>query len=165
MFTDLYGFKFKAEFWAYILEKMDKDLPSYRDAKIHVAHLGRLTKKFEREFPTDLLETMPAKQLRKKRGQFKKRVAEQDKLVNKSIRKVIEDAVVRQFPNIPRKKIRGHVQEYVLKLNRDLNRETQLALEKSYAAVRAALSGHKLSAGVGQAHAVGDSPPPDPQKP
>src|SRR6185437_8356096 len=119
MFTDLYGYAIKAQIWNAVLDNFerDRDLPSYREARLNIANLERLTQKFKREFSADLLRTMTQEKLRKKRGQFKYRVSQQDKLVDKSIRRLIEDSIVRELQSLPggqrftKKKVRGAVQQ------------------------------------------------------
>jgi hypothetical protein len=138
-FSDFYGFEFKAKFWAFVLESIDADLPSYRAAKINIANLERLVKKFDRTFPPELLETISDKNLRQRRGQYKQRVAQNDKLVDKSIRKLIEEMVIRDFEKeaqpgakkITPKKIRGGVQKYVARTNQAVNKQLKKTLLES----------------------------------
>ena len=145
MFTDLYGYALKAKLWSLVLENIDEKLPSHRKAKIQLANLEALTKKFEREFPSDLLLRVPEKKLRKMRGQFKSRVAQKDKLVDKTIRKLIEESVVPDLQNagvkITAKKIRGAAHEYIIKMNKMANERAEQALRESYDAVAKVLGG------------------------
>jgi len=144
MFTDLYGYSFKAEMWTRALAQMDKTLPSYREAKLHLANLERLIRRFEREVPVELLDTMPVKQLRKKRGQYKQRVAQQDKRVDKSLRALIEESALRELQLDGQKYkrlVRGHVQKRVADLNRQMNQIAKKTLRLQYRAVARVLSG------------------------
>ena len=145
MFTDLFGYSLKAQLWTLALQNFDKTLPSYRQAHIHLANLERMIKKFEQK-PLDLLEKMPDKKLRKLRGQYKRDVAQQDKQVDKSIRKLIEEEMLRTLnstpggQNIKAKQLRGAVQRRVASINRDVIQRGQRALG-SYQAAAAALDG------------------------
>jgi len=148
MFTDLFGFAIKAQLWSSIFEdKFDKSLPAYRKARIDLANLERLTKKFEREFTSEMLLSVPEKKLRKARGQFKHRVVQQNKAVDKSIRTLIEETAVGDFKSagvqtVTAKKLRGIVQRYVAQVNREATQKAKKALQQSYEAVVAALSGN-----------------------
>ncbi len=150
-FTDCYGYSCKAHLWTLILEGFDKTVPSYRAAKLSVANLERAIQKFDRECTAERLDTMTEKKLRKLRGQLKRRVAQQDKIVDKNLRKLLEEKVLRDLHSFPEGKkikaaqLRGAVQKRLAGINRDTHRSAQKALRASYNAVAAVLGGTKGS--------------------
>lgn len=159
MFTDLYGFATKVQVWTVFIANLE-EFPSYRTVKIRLANLERLINRFDKEVPTDLLLSVPEKKLRKIRGQYKRRVAQEDKKLERCIRQLIEEAIIHDFgcpvnerlllkPSFPPPpggkakpaQIRGAVQNGVARVNRYILAKSQLALRESYEAARSALGG------------------------
>ena len=105
------------------------------------------TRRFHREFPTKLVLTLPEKELRKMRGQYKYKVSQQDKLVDQCIRTLVEEAMVESVQQhgrrVSQKQIRGSVQKRLAALNRSISEKSQKTLQQSYEAARRVLGGGK----------------------
>jgi hypothetical protein len=143
MFTD--DLVFKASVMTHLIASFDSKLASHREATIQVAKFTRMSNEFHKKFPSELVQTMPTKKLRKMRGEHKHRLNQQGKRVDALYRKLLEELVTVQFsgapgPRITRKKIRGVVKTYVETLNSKIHASLQQRLLTSYDAVAAVLA-------------------------
>ena len=133
---DLLSLELKAAYISeLLLNNFDSTLPSHREAKIQVAKLQRMMKAFDKKFPWSCLMIWyrPDSKISKMQGEHKHRLNQQDKIVDRLFRKIIEEQVVRDLvvpgrPKITANKLRGNVKKYVENLNRQIHKQVRQRL-------------------------------------
>jgi hypothetical protein len=133
---DLLSLELKASYVSeLLLNDFDSKLPSHREAKIQVAKLQRMMKAFDKKFPWSwqMIWYRPDSKLIKTQGEHKHRLNQQDKIVDRLFRKIIEEQVVRDLvvpgrPKITANKLRGNVKKYVENLNRQIHKQVRQRL-------------------------------------
>jgi len=133
---DLLSLELKAAYISeLLLNNFDSTLPSHREAKIQVAKLQRMMKAFDKKFPWSwqMIWYRPDSKLIKTQGEHKHRLNQQDKIVDRLFRKIIEEQVVRDLvvpgrPKITANKLRGNVKKYVENLNRQIHKQVRQRL-------------------------------------
>jgi hypothetical protein len=126
---DLFGLELKASVFEDVLrEKFASDLPSQREAAIQLAKLGRMVRAYEKRFGWILgfVLSGPKRKVGKAEGECKRRVQQQDKNVDRLLRKVFEEQLVRDLAGtthakIGAKRVRGAVKKLVEKHNRRIH--------------------------------------------
>lgn len=146
MFTDTLGFEYKATVVAYLLNTFHSDLPSYREAAIQIEKFKRMADQFQKRFPAEMILSVPKKKLDKTRGEHRHRLNQQSKIVDRLIRNLMEESVIRDFGNSPGgrvtpRKVRSQMQKLMEETNRKIHQTFQQVLRESYAAASTALSG------------------------
>jgi hypothetical protein len=94
-----------------------------------------MMKAFDKKFPWSwqMIWYRPDSKLIKTQGEHKHRLNQQDKIVDRLFRKIIEEQVVRDLvvpgrPKITANKLRGNVKKYVENLNRQIHKQVRQRL-------------------------------------
>jgi hypothetical protein len=148
MFLDALAFEKKGLFMRYLLTKMssEKNLASYRIANIQVEHFIKAAKKYQEEYPPLLLIGDPPNIMKKWRAS-KVSLLQREKQLDKSIRKLLEEAVLRTLQSrnakIRKGDVRAAIQKYVTKINVEFRKDFRKFIAAGYEAARKALSGEE----------------------
>ena len=76
-----------------------------------------MVRQYIRRFPAHKILSTPKKKLDKQQGPYKHRLAQQGKLLDDCLCKLIEDAIVQKFQGTSRRVARGVIRAHVNKLH------------------------------------------------
>jgi hypothetical protein len=150
MFTDTIGFEMKVAVFKQLvaLPGFDKH-PSHRETQIQVEKLERMTKKFAKKFPVELIVSLPLKRLNKLRGQERRLVDQQCKVVDRVCMKLMEEMIlnamiVHKAPaKLSKAQLKWAAQKQIEILNRTIHKAFQNQLKESFSAAAGVLGGEK----------------------
>jgi hypothetical protein len=141
---ELIGFLYKVGAVNFLLENgIAKKCPSHRETSIQNAKFNRMTQKFFKELPLEVIPT--GKKITKVRGRAMHRLHQQNKVVDKCVLHIFME-MARAHPasaGLSDKVIRIEAQKYVVKFNQELHKMRQKRLKEAYSG--ALLTGGPLS--------------------
>jgi hypothetical protein len=107
----------------------DSNLPAYRETMIQLAKLERMAADFQKRFPRPvLLLTALGSKPSKTEGEHKHRLQQQNKLVDRLFRKLIEQRIIALDPRVSARNIRGMVKFFVEGFNRVVHKRLKDAI-------------------------------------
>jgi hypothetical protein len=125
--------EYKAQAMRNFVDSWASDLPTYRETMIQLAKLERMAQDFERQFPLAVLAIAgKLGKLGKTQGQHKHRLHQQNKLVDRVIRKLIEEKIIsdNKHKQLTANKIRGTVKACVEAINGDCHKKMTETLHR-----------------------------------
>ncbi len=126
---------------------LDGKTEARRKANIHVENFIRRAEKYDGKFSPMTMIGASQKRMKAQRD-FKKRLTQKERVVDKCMREVMEETLVRNVnsfpvPGVPpltRRKIRSGVQELMARMNKEFQKNFR-EIEAGYEAAQKALSG------------------------
>jgi hypothetical protein len=129
---DSFGLATKVLVWKDLLQRLPRNMASWRKADIAVHKLERMVEAFNRKFPPTMLLAMTNTKLRRAQGPDRHRLAQQSKLVDELVSSLLSDALLQDLgdnmPQKARKRLPEAARKYVRKLNRDVYQHSQKML-------------------------------------